>query len=94
MRLGGGPQQFGIDAEQVPAVLAEAALADLDFQGFHVFAGSQNLDAESIGEAQRRTVDLIVELAGSAPGPVPLPATWVAASAFRTPPATSRSHSA
>ena len=70
MQLGGGPQQFGIDAEQVPAVLAEVALADLDFQGFHVFAGSQNLDAESICEAQRRTVDLIVELAGSAPGPV------------------------
>lgn len=70
MRLGGGPQQFGIDAELVPAVLAEVAEADLDFQGFHVFAGSQNLVAESICEAQRRTVELIVKLADSAPGPV------------------------
>lgn len=70
MRLGGGPQQFGIDAEQIPAVLADVSAADFDFQGFHVFAGSQNLDAESICEAQRRTVDLITRLADSAPGPV------------------------
>lgn len=70
MQLGGGPQQFGIDAERVPAVLAEVGAGDLDFQGFHVFAGSQNLDAESICEAQRRTVDLIVRLADAAPGPV------------------------
>jgi diaminopimelate decarboxylase len=70
MRLGGGPQQFGIDAERVPGVLAAVADADLDFQGFHVFAGSQNLDAESICAAQRKTVELIVKLADAAPGPV------------------------
>ncbi|MDI5967111.1 pyridoxal-dependent decarboxylase, exosortase A system-associated [Streptantibioticus silvisoli] len=70
MQLGGGPQQFGIDAERVPAVLAELAAADMDFQGFHVFAGSQNLDAESICEAQRATVRLVAGLAEAAPGPV------------------------
>ena len=70
MRMGGGPQQFGIDAELVPAVLADLAAAELDFQGFHVFAGSQNLRADSICEAQRRTVDLVIELAAGAPGPV------------------------
>jgi diaminopimelate decarboxylase len=70
MRLGGGPQQFGIDAERVPAVLAEVGAAGLDFQGFHVFAGSQNLRAESICEAQRATVDLVLQLAEAAPGPV------------------------
>lgn len=58
MRLGGGPQQFGIDSERIPAVLE--MLGDLDFQGFHVFAGSQNLNAESICEAQRKTVELIL----------------------------------
>ncbi|SDI33577.1 diaminopimelate decarboxylase [Actinokineospora alba] len=58
MRLGGGPQQFGIDSERIPAVLE--TLGDLDFQGFHVFAGSQNLNAESICEAQRKTVELIL----------------------------------
>ncbi len=70
MRLGGGPQQFGIDAERVPAVLAEVGAAGLDFQGFHVFAGSQNLRAESLCEAQRATVELVLQLAEAAPGPV------------------------
>jgi diaminopimelate decarboxylase len=70
MRLGGGPQQFGIDAERVPAVLNELRSSGLEFQGFHIFAGSQNLDAASICEAQRRTVELVLELADDAPGPV------------------------
>ncbi|MCB1297617.1 MAG: pyridoxal-dependent decarboxylase, exosortase A system-associated [Microthrixaceae bacterium] len=63
MRMGGGPQQFGIDAEIVPEVLREFGGSGLNFLGFHVFAGSQNLNAEIIVEAQRRTVDLIVDLA-------------------------------
>ncbi|GAA0440317.1 pyridoxal-dependent decarboxylase, exosortase A system-associated [Acrocarpospora corrugata] len=66
MRLGGGPRQFGIDAERVPKVLAGLG-DDVDFQGFHVFAGSQNLRADDICEAQRRTVDLILELADLSP---------------------------
>lgn len=70
MRLGGGPQQFGVDAELVPALLADIGGSDLDFLGFHVFAGSQNLQAESICAAQRATVDLVVALADAAPGPV------------------------
>ncbi|GEK86258.1 pyridoxal-dependent decarboxylase, exosortase A system-associated [Microbacterium aerolatum] len=63
MRMGGGPQQFGIDAEQVPAVLEEYRDAGLDILGFHVFAGSQNLNAAIIAEAQERTVDLVSSLA-------------------------------
>jgi diaminopimelate decarboxylase len=70
MRMGGGPQQFGIDAEDVPAVLGEYASAGLDMRGFHVFAGSQNLDAAIIAEAQRRTVDLVSDLAEHLPTPV------------------------
>jgi diaminopimelate decarboxylase len=70
MRLGGGPQQFGVDAERVPALLKQLGAADLEFLGFHVFAGSQNLRAESLCEAQRHTVDLVLRLAGDAPGPV------------------------
>ncbi|NAS20983.1 pyridoxal-dependent decarboxylase, exosortase A system-associated [Herbidospora sp. NEAU-GS84] len=66
MRLGGGPQQFGIDAERVPEVLARLG-GDVDFQGFHVFAGSQNLRADHICEAQRRTVDLVLGLADVSP---------------------------
>ncbi|TXN30437.1 pyridoxal-dependent decarboxylase, exosortase A system-associated [Lacisediminihabitans profunda] len=70
MRMGGGPQQFGIDAEQVPDVLKHYASAGLDILGFHIFAGSQNLNAEIIAEAQRRTVDLVSELAEYLPTPV------------------------
>ncbi len=70
MRMGGGPQQFGIDAEAVPAVLREFSGAGLDIQGFHVFAGSQNLTAAIIAEAQQRTVDLVAQLADHLPVPV------------------------
>ncbi|GGM42579.1 pyridoxal-dependent decarboxylase, exosortase A system-associated [Micromonospora sonchi] len=70
MRMGGGPQQFGTDAERVPELLAAIGRYGLAFDGFHVFAGSQNLDAERICQAQRRTVELVVKLAAEAPGPV------------------------
>jgi diaminopimelate decarboxylase len=70
MRMGGGPQQFGVDSEQVPALLADLAATDVDLVGFHVFAGSQNLQAEILCEAQRRTVDLVVRLAQHCRQPV------------------------
>jgi diaminopimelate decarboxylase len=70
MRLGGGPQQFGIDSELVPDLLGRLAHADLEFLGFHVFAGSQNLNADILCEAQRKTVELIVRLAENAPQPI------------------------
>ncbi len=70
MRMGGGPQQFGLDVEQVPALLGELAREDVEVLGFHVFAGSQNLSADILREAQRRTVDLVLGLLDDAPGPV------------------------
>jgi diaminopimelate decarboxylase len=70
MRMGGGSQQFGLDAEQVPALLKELVDAEVDILGFHVFAGSQNLRAEILVEAQRNTVDLVLRLAEAAPSPV------------------------
>jgi len=70
MKMGGGPKQFGIDAERVPAVLAGIDSSALDFQGFHIFSGSQNLRAEAIIEAQQKSVALALRLAEHAPGPV------------------------
>ncbi|MEV4277857.1 pyridoxal-dependent decarboxylase, exosortase A system-associated [Actinoplanes xinjiangensis] len=70
MRMGGGPQQFGVDAEKVPALLKELASTDLDVLGFHCFAGSQNLRADIIAEAQQRTVELLLRLAEEAVAPV------------------------
>jgi len=69
MRMGGGPKQFGVDAEAVPKLLAEVAAADLGFEGFHVFAGSQNLRGEAVAEAQRLGYDLVRRLAEAAPLP-------------------------
>jgi diaminopimelate decarboxylase len=70
MRLGGGPQQFGVDAECVPALLSKLADADLEFLGFHIFAGSQNLNADILCEAQGKTVQLALRLAEAAPAPL------------------------
>ncbi|MCX7110559.1 MAG: pyridoxal-dependent decarboxylase, exosortase A system-associated [Proteobacteria bacterium] len=72
MKMGGGPRQFGIDAEVVPALLARIGDLNLDFYGFHIFSGSQNLRAESIMEAQEKTFDLARRMAAFAPGPVRL----------------------
>jgi len=70
MRLGGGPQQFGVDAERVPALVGELADADVELLGFHIFAGSQNLNAEILCEAQRKTVALALELAERSSAPI------------------------
>ena len=70
MRMGGGPKQFGIDAEALVPVLQQISRLGLDFEGFHLFAGSQNLRAESICEAQLKSYELALRLAEAAPAPV------------------------
>jgi diaminopimelate decarboxylase len=70
MRMGGGPKQFGIDEERVPDMLKKRAGLEMEFHGFHIFSGSQNLRPEAIQEAQQNTVDLAINLARHAPAPV------------------------
>jgi diaminopimelate decarboxylase len=70
MKMGGGPKPFGIDAERVPEVLQHLAQLPLRFEGFHIFSGSQNLQAAAIIEAQRNSVALAARLARHAPAPV------------------------
>ncbi|MBB3282023.1 diaminopimelate decarboxylase [Mitsuaria sp. BK037] len=70
MKMGGGPKQFGVDAEQVPELLARIGEAGLGFEGFHLFAGSQNLKPEAIVEAQLKSFELALRLARHAPAPV------------------------
>jgi len=72
MKMGGGPKQFGVDAERVPAMLARIGQIGLDFQGFHIFSGSQNLRADAITDAQQKTIELALKLAEYAPSPVRL----------------------
>jgi diaminopimelate decarboxylase len=70
MKMGGGPKQFGVDAEAVPALLEAIGRHGLAFEGFHIYSGSQNLRAESICDAQQKTVELAIRLAAAAPSPV------------------------
>ena len=62
MRMGGGAQPFGIDIGRVPGALSRLNDAGLACEGFHVFAGSQNLHAKILSEAYEKTVDLILDL--------------------------------
>jgi diaminopimelate decarboxylase len=70
MKMGGGPKQFGVDVEVVPGMLDFIASEGLAFEGFHLFAGSQNLRAESICEAQQKSYALALRLSEQARSPV------------------------
>jgi diaminopimelate decarboxylase len=70
MKMGGGPKQFGIDTEVVPEALETIARLGLDFEGFHIFSGSQNLKAAAICESQQKTLELAIRLSDAAPRPV------------------------
>jgi diaminopimelate decarboxylase len=70
MKMGGGPKQFGVDAERVPAMLTRIGELGLGFQGFHIFSGSQNLKVAALQEAHEKTFALARRLAEHAPGPV------------------------
>jgi diaminopimelate decarboxylase len=70
MKMGGGPKPFGVDAERVPAMLRRIGELALEFQGFHIFSGAQNLRADAIAEAQQKSVELALRLAQDAPAPV------------------------
>lgn len=72
MKMGGGPKQFGVDAEQVAHMLCRIGALKIDFQGFHIFSGSQSLKPEAIVEAQSSTFTLALRLAQHAPQPVRL----------------------
>ncbi|WP_434735619.1 pyridoxal-dependent decarboxylase, exosortase A system-associated [Candidatus Accumulibacter propinquus] len=70
MKMGGGARPFGVDAERVPELLAEIGRSGIGFEGFHLFAGSQNLKPDAIVEAQDKSFELALRLAQSAPSPV------------------------
>ncbi|WEF31800.1 pyridoxal-dependent decarboxylase, exosortase A system-associated [Pseudoduganella chitinolytica] len=69
MKMGGGPKQFGVDAERVPAMLRRIGALELDFHGFHIFSGSQNLKVAALQEAHEKTFALALRLAADAPRP-------------------------
>lgn len=72
MRMGGGAKPFGVDAERAGALARRVIEAGADWRGFHIFAGSQALDAAALIEAQRASVALAARLAGEAGATPPL----------------------
>ena len=70
MKMGGGSKQFGIDEELIPEVLRSFPnWPHLSFLGFHIFAGSQNLNAEAISSAFEKAIDAVIEFIPYCPQP-------------------------
>ncbi|SMP69377.1 pyridoxal-dependent decarboxylase, exosortase A system-associated [Noviherbaspirillum suwonense] len=72
MKMGGGARQFGVDAEEAPALLRKVGALGLDFHGLQIFSGSQSLSVSTIVDAQSSTFELARRLADDAPAPVVL----------------------
>lgn len=70
MKMGGGPKPFGVDEEQASEMLQRIGSLGLDFQGLHIFSGSQNLNPQAIIEAQKNTLALACRLMENAPAPL------------------------
>lgn len=71
MKMGGGAKPFGVDAERVPALARRVIASGAEWRGFHIFAGSQALDADAIIETQGQTLALAARLAEESGAPLP-----------------------
>jgi diaminopimelate decarboxylase len=71
MKMGGGAKPFGLDAQRVPALVRKILSSGAEWRGFHIFAGSQALDAEAIVETQAQTLELAARLARESNAPLP-----------------------
>lgn len=65
MKMGGGARPFGIDSEDIPALIRhwQANASEwIGLEGLHLYTGSQNRDATALGAGLRAAMDLIIEL--------------------------------
>lgn len=66
MKMGGGPKQFGIDSEKIPALLEALKNENrINLRGIHIFSGSQNLVAEAIVETFEKIIDYAASLSAT-----------------------------
>ena len=75
MKMGGAAAPFGVDHDRVGALVRRLIAAGADWQGLHIYAGSQALSAEAMVELQGETLALaaaIAEEAGATPANVNL----------------------
>lgn len=65
MKMGGKATQFGVDEEDLDTVINVVKKSDnLGFLGFHVYSGTQCLDAQALLENYAYTLDLVEKLIG------------------------------
>lgn len=72
MRMGGGAKPFGIDADRAAPLARDLIAAGADWRGWHIFAGSQNLDPAALIETQAATLALAARLSEAAGASPPL----------------------
>lgn len=72
MKMGGRPSPFGVDAARAAALVRRIVAAGADWRGFHIYAGSQALDAAAVIETQAATLTLAARLAEEAGAAPPL----------------------
>ena len=70
MKMGGGSSPFGIDAEKIPAFIKMLNNYNVNFKGFHIFWGSQNLNTEIIMETHRQIFQLVNKLLDECEQPI------------------------
>jgi diaminopimelate decarboxylase len=71
MRMGGKPAPFGVDEENLDVVL-DALLSEpaIDFQGLHLFTGTQIVDHRVLMRQYRAGMDIARRVAGRLRGPL------------------------
>ena len=64
MKMGGKPIQFGIDEEDLANILEtiQNATDHLNFQGIHIYAGSQCIEAAGVVEGVENTLRIATEI--------------------------------
>jgi diaminopimelate decarboxylase len=72
MKMGGGAKPFGVDAERASALARSVIAAGAEWRGWHIFAGSQALDAAALMETQAATVALAARLSDEVGATPPL----------------------
>ena len=71
MKMGGGPKQFGVDSERVPKLIkAINCEKGTHYNGIHIYAGSQNLDADQLLHTFEQILGYSVDLVGHTGSPI------------------------
>ena len=66
MKMGGGRSSSAWTPSRSRRCCVEIDRLGLAFEGFHIFSGSQNLNADAISDAQQKAVELAIRLARGA----------------------------